>query len=193
MTIDEVTALMRWNVAMYSNSAKPLTDENAATQIAIWSAELADVPAYAGRAALQKAFTVCRFPVTLAVLCDQLRAIQTQYELPSADAWLCIQRMISRVHYYGEPPLDYSKMFSCLPAVARDWLGSYQAALELNHMTDEGRAYKRSEFERFYDKWQKTAPINPALLPTCADDCAQLAEKGSAALLTAKSWNDGWH
>ena len=37
MTIDEVTALMRWNVAMYSNSAKPLTDENAATQIAIWS------------------------------------------------------------------------------------------------------------------------------------------------------------
>lgn len=25
MTIDEVTALMRWNVAMYSNSAKPLT------------------------------------------------------------------------------------------------------------------------------------------------------------------------
>ena len=53
MTIDEVTALMRWNVAMYSNSAKPLTDENAATQIAIWSAELADVPAYAGQAAMQ--------------------------------------------------------------------------------------------------------------------------------------------
>lgn len=101
--------------------------------------------------------------------------------------------MISRVHYYGEPPLDYSKMFSCLPAVARDWLGSYQAALELNHMTDEGRAYKRAEFERFYDRWQKTAPINPALLPTCADDCARLAEKGSAALLTAKSWKDGWH
>lgn len=91
MTIDEVTALMRWNVAMYSNSAKPLTDENAATQIAIWSAELADVPAYAGQAAMQKAFTVCRFPVTLADLCDQLRAIQTQYEIPSADAWLCIQ------------------------------------------------------------------------------------------------------
>lgn len=88
MTIDEVTALMRWNVAMYSNSAKPLTDENAATQIAIWSAELADVPAYAGQKAMQKAFTVCRFPVTLADLCDQLRAIQTQYEIPSADAWL---------------------------------------------------------------------------------------------------------
>ena len=154
MTIDEVTALMRWNVAMYSNSAKPLTDENAATQIAIWSAELADVPAYAGRAAMQKAFTVCRFPVTLADLCDQLRAIQTQYEIPSADAWLCIQRMISRVRYYGESPLDYSKMFSCLPAVARDWLGSYQAALELNHMTDEGRMYKRGEFERYYEKWK---------------------------------------
>ena len=60
MTIDEVTALMRWNVAMYSNSAKPLTDENAATQIAIWSAELADVPAYAGQKAMQKAFTVVR-------------------------------------------------------------------------------------------------------------------------------------
>ena len=33
MTVDEVTALMRWNVAMYANCAKPLSEENAATQI----------------------------------------------------------------------------------------------------------------------------------------------------------------
>lgn len=193
MTIDEVTALMRWNVAMYSNSAKPLTDENAATQIAIWSAELADVPAYAGRAAMQKAFTVCRFPVTLADLCDQLRAIQTQYEIPSADAWLCIQRMISRVRYYGEPPLDYSKMFSCLPAVARDWLGSYQAALELNHMTDEGRMYKRGEFERYYEKWTKTAPLNPVLLPANEKVEKQLAAERQKPLLPPKRGYDGWY
>lgn len=35
MTVDEVTALMRWNVAMYANCAKPLSEENAATQITI--------------------------------------------------------------------------------------------------------------------------------------------------------------
>ena len=45
MTVDEVTALMKWNVAMYANCAKPLSEENAATQITIWAAELANVPA----------------------------------------------------------------------------------------------------------------------------------------------------
>ena len=40
MTVDEVTALMKWNVAMYANCAKPLSEENAATQIMIWAAEL---------------------------------------------------------------------------------------------------------------------------------------------------------
>lgn len=193
MTVDEVTALMKWNVAMYANCAKPLSEENAATQITIWAAELANVPAYSGQKAMRKAFTVCKFPVTLADLCDQLRSVQAEYAVPAAEAWKKILQMISRVRYCGEPPLDYPAMFSSLPDVAQDWLGSYHAALALNNMSDEGRAYKRSEFERFYDKWQKTAPINPALLPTCADDCARLAEKCYAALLTAKSWNDGWH
>ena len=60
MTVDEVTALMRWNVAMYANCAKPLSEENAATQITIWAAELVNVPAYAGHKAMRKAFTVCK-------------------------------------------------------------------------------------------------------------------------------------
>lgn len=155
MTVDEVTALMKWNVAMYANCAKPLSEENAATQITIWAAELANVPAYAGQKAMRKAFTVCKFPVTLADLCDQLRSVQAEYAVPAAEAWKKILQMISRVRYCGEPPLDYPAMFLDLPDVARDWLGSYHAALALNNMSDEGRMYKRSEFERFYEKWTK--------------------------------------
>ena len=70
MTVDEVTALMRWNVAMYANCAKPLSEENAATQITIWAAELVNVPAYAGQKAMRKAFTVCKFPVHIIVIAE---------------------------------------------------------------------------------------------------------------------------
>ena len=63
MTVDEVTALMRWNVAMYANCAKPLSEENAATQITIWAAELVNVPAYAGQKALRQFYSVLSFPV----------------------------------------------------------------------------------------------------------------------------------
>lgn len=188
MTIDEVTVLMKWNLAMYANCAKPLSEENAATQITIWAAELANVPAYAGQKAMRKAFTVCKFPVTLADLCDQLRSIQAEYAVPAAEAWKKILQMISRVRYCGEPPLDYPAMFLDLPDVARDWLGSYHAALALNNMTDEGRRYKRSEFERFYDKWAKTRPLNPALLPVNEESEKQLTSaRRQAALPSANS------
>lgn len=188
MTVDEVTALMRWNVAMYANCSKPLSEENAATQITIWAAELASVPAYAGQKAMRKAFTVCKFPVTLADLCDQLRSVQAEYAVPAAEAWKKILQMISRVRYCGEPPLDYPAMFSNLPDVARDWLGSYHAALALNNMSDDGRMYKRSEFERFYEKWTKTAPLNPALLPVNEESEKQLTSaRRQAALPSANS------
>ena len=188
MTVDEVTALMRWNVAMYANCSKPLSEENAATQITIWAAELANVPAYAGQKAMRKAFTVCKFPVTLADLCDQLRSIQAEYAVPAAEAWKKILQMISRVRYCGEPPLDYPAMFLDLPDVARDWLGSYHAALALNNMNDEGRRYKHSEFERFYDKWTKTRSLNPALLPVNEESEKQLTSaRRQAALPSANS------
>lgn len=193
MTVDEVTALMRWNVAMYANCAKPLSEENAATQITIWAAELVNVPAYAGQKAMRKAFTVCKFPVTLADLCDQLRSIQAEYAVPVADAWKKILQMISRVRYCGEPPLDYPAMFLDLPDVARDWLGSYHAALALNNMSDEGRMYKRSEFERFYEKWTKTAPLNPVLLPVNEEVEKQLAAERQKPLLPPKHGYDGWY
>lgn len=98
MTVDEVTALMKWNVAMYANCAKPLSEENAATQITIWAAELANVPAYAGQKAMRKAFTVCKFPVTLADLCDQLRSVQAEYAVPAAEAWKKILQMMDELN-----------------------------------------------------------------------------------------------
>lgn len=101
--------------------------------------------------------------------------------------------MISRVRYCGEPPLDYPAMFLDLPDVARDWLGSYHAALALNNMSDEGRMYKRSEFERFYEKWTKTAPLNPVLLPVNEEVEKQLAAERQKPLLPPKRGYDGWY
>ena len=62
MTVDEVTALMRWNVAMYANCAKPLSEENAATQITIWAAELVNVQLMLGRKLCARLLPSASFP-----------------------------------------------------------------------------------------------------------------------------------
>lgn len=132
--------------------------------------------------------------MTLADLCDQLRSIQAEYAVPVADAWKKILWMISRVHYCGEPPLDYPAMFSALPDVAQDWLGSYHAALALNNMSDEGRMYKRGEFERYYEKWTKTAPLNPVLLPANRRKWkSSLQPKGRNLYSRPSAGYDGWY
>lgn len=183
MTIQEVSALMGMNMVVYANSAKPLSDEIAAKQISIWASELADVPAYTGQQAMKKAFTVCKFPVTLADLFAQIRKIQAQYELPAGKIWPQILSNASRISYVGEKPVDYAELFSELPKVAQDWLGSYHAMRQLDRMSDEERSYKRREFERFYDIWMETAPLNPNLLPANEEQAAALATNRATALL----------
>lgn len=185
MTIDEVTVLMKWNLAMYAGCAKPICDADAATQITLWSAELADVPVYAGQLAMRKAFTVCDYPVKLSDLCRQLHNLQAESEPKAADLW---QLVCEKAHkaaenkglyvYTGRLPNGRTqgqaardankKLFDELPPAVQEYFGSLQALIDLDAETASGKSIRRRDFEKFYGDWQKQQPLNPQKLPCAA-------------------------
>ena len=80
MTVQEIQTMIRQNMVLYRNVAKPLTDKEADLLIATWADALSDVPSAAGKLAFRRALRVCHFPVLIADLYDQLRAMQMESE-----------------------------------------------------------------------------------------------------------------
>lgn len=77
MTVQEIQTMIRQNMVLYRNVAKPLTDKEADLLIATWADALSDVPSAAGKLAFRRALRVCHFPVLIADLYDQLRAMRS--------------------------------------------------------------------------------------------------------------------
>lgn len=181
MTIPEVSALYAQNVTFYAGRVPAPSKEAAALQVSVWASALADVPANAAQAALVRAFTVCRFPVTLADLMEQLHAMQAESEPRAGEVW---QQIAQAAHRARENKGLYSftgkdaagrrisdtareankQIFYILPAPARQWLGTLQALIDLDSEDAAGQAIRRRDFERFYKDYQETRPLNPAQL-----------------------------
>ena len=70
MTVQEIQTMIRQNMVLYRNVAKPLTDKEADLLIATWADALSDVPSAAGKLAFRRALRVCHFPVLIADLYD---------------------------------------------------------------------------------------------------------------------------
>ena len=105
MTVQEIQTMIRQNMVLYRNVAKPLTDKEADLLIATWADALSDVPSAAGKLAFRRALRVCHFPVLIADLYDQLRAMQMESEPKAADLW---QLVCERAHKANENKGLYS-------------------------------------------------------------------------------------
>ena len=55
MTVQEIQTMIRQNMVLYRNVAKPLTDKEADLLIATWADALSDVPSAAGKLAFRTA------------------------------------------------------------------------------------------------------------------------------------------
>lgn len=186
MNTNEVTQLLKLNKSMYQSSARPLTDDVIAVQLAVWAAALKDVPAEAGFLAIQRAFTVCRFPVTLADLYDKLRALQAESSTPVATVWESILKAahraadnVGRYRYtcqmedgrtQGQQAKEENQaLFAGLPGMVRDWLGSPRALAEIDFMDATAQNFRRKEFEKAYSEHLQNSPLCPALLSAAVE------------------------
>lgn len=181
MTTNDVAKLLKLNKDMYQHSDRPFTDDTLAVWLTVWTAALKDVPAEAGLLALHKAFTVCRFPVTLADLCAQLRAMQAANCAPAATLWELILKAAHQVqenatqygHTFREPDgqtqgqharNQNKAIFAALPLVAHEWLGSVRELSALDTLDTTALNFKRKEFEKIYAEYLNKLPFCLELL-----------------------------
>lgn len=181
MTTDEVKALYKQNLLAYGTRGAPADGEAVAYQLGIWSAALANVPAPAAQAALVRAFTVCRFPVTLADLCSQLHKMQEETDPPAGELWAQITEAAYRASenkslysYTGRAADGRSirqvaqeankQIFERLPAASRAWLGNLQTLIDLDGDDASGKNFRRRDFEKFYREYQTARPLDPERL-----------------------------
>lgn len=185
MTVQEIQSLIRQNMVAYRNTAKPLSEQDAATFVAVWCDALADVPSEAGKLAFRRALTVCHFPITPADIFDQLRMMQAQQEPKVADLWnlICDKAKLARRskgdyawtarlpdgRTEGQAAREKNKrLFAELPPAVQDYFGNLQALLEFADDDTTAKSYRRRDFEKFYAGWQKQQPLDPQKLPCAA-------------------------
>ena len=181
MTTNDVAKLLKLNKDMYQHSDRPFTDDTLAVWLTVWTAALKDVPTEAGLMALHRAFTVCRFPVTLAELCAQLRSMQAANCTPVGTMWERIlkaaheakENMSRYGHTFREPDgqtqgqharNQNKAIFAALPLVAQEWLGSVRELSTLDTLDTTALNFKRKEFEKIYSKHLDNLPFCPELL-----------------------------
>lgn len=181
MEPNEVKELLQLNKKMYQHSERPMADDTIAVQLTVWSVALRDVPAQAGRIAMQRAFTVCRFPVTLADLFDQLRAMQAAQTRPAADVWREILQAAHKAHNnaaeyrytfrgpdgktQGQHARERNRaIYTALHPAAREWLGSVDELAALEDLDERSLNYRRKDFERLYAAFVQRQDLDPELL-----------------------------
>lgn len=181
MEPNEVKELLQLNKKMYQHSERPMADDTIAVQLAVWSVALRDVPAQAGRIAMQRAFTVCRFPVTLADVCDQLRAMQAAQNRPAADVWREILQAAHKAHNnaaeyrytfrgpdgktQGQHARERNQaLYAALHPAAREWLGSVDELAALEELDERSLHYRRKDFEQLYAAFVQRQALDPELL-----------------------------
>jgi hypothetical protein len=179
MTKQEVQELFAANQAMYEHTMRPLSDLAVSTQIVVWATALKDVPVQAGREALQRAFMVCKWPVTLAELCDQLRAMQEQNHTAAGALWdetlRAAREAVKNASRYphtfreadgrtqGEIARANNKaLFEAQHPFVKEWLGSVRQLIDLGYTANI--EFKRKDFDRAYEEYKKKQPFTPSLL-----------------------------
>ena len=185
MTTKDVQILIRQNLAMYRVGEKTFTEEQAATQLATWAAALKDIPAEAGFLAMQRASTVCRFPVTLADLFEQLRRMQSTQRPTAAEEWAALlkeaRKAASDAGQYtytmrlpdgrpqGQAARERNKArFESLHPAAQKFLGHVSELVNLGDCDDTSLRFERQRFEKAYREYIDNEPLDVAALSIAA-------------------------
>ena len=185
MTTKEVQVLIRQNLAMYRVGEKTFTEEQAATQLATWAAALKDVPAQAAFQAMQQAFVVCRFPVTLADLFARLRQMQSTQRPTAAEEWAALlkeaRKAASEAGQYtytmrlpdgrtqGQAARERNKArFESLHPAAQKYLGHMSELVNLGDCDDTSLRFERQRFEKAYREYIDSEPIDVVALSIAA-------------------------
>lgn len=161
MTREDVAKLIRMNFVLYKLGAKPLTDDEMELMLDAWAYQFRDYDGSTVKRAFLAANRVCKYPISVADIVDQLP------KEDMADSWRKLKAAIGKVEYYmgwrscpmvlgiddnGRPVKssgtdEIAAVFDGLPQTVKKWLGSSSELVNLSRYSeDELDRYRRPEF-----------------------------------------------
>lgn len=177
MTREQTASLIALNAAMYDQSTKSLSDEELTLRLDGWTIQFKDYSYETVLSAFWAANRVCKFPVTVADIFEQLtQNIDPQAEWDAlAAAARKAQKFLSWRNYPMVTGIDakggllrsdgtkeLQALFEGLPPAAKSYVGSVGGLEELAQTPD--LTYRRVEFLKQAREYIATAPREAARL-----------------------------
>lgn len=168
MELSEVSDLIRMNMTLYKNSAKPLTEKEAETTVSIWYWHFKDYDARLVKRAFLAANAVCVYPIQPADIFEQLKIMAKNNSAAPSDLWQALKSAVSKVPgllYQRQYPKvigvdektgkliksngekELNELFDKLPAQVKSYLRNVNGLVSMaQYSDDELERYKKKEF-----------------------------------------------
>lgn len=168
MELSEVSDLIRMNMTLYKNSAKPLTEKEAETTVSIWYWHFKDYDARLVKRAFLAANAVCVYPIQPADIFEQLKIMAKNNSAAPYDLWQALKSAVAKVPgllYQRQYPKvigvdektgrliksngekELNELFDKLPAQVKSYLRNVNGLISMaQYSDDELERYKKKEF-----------------------------------------------
>lgn len=177
MTKEDAAKLIQMNFVLYKLGSKPLTDAEMEIMLDVWTYQFRDYPGEVVKRAFLAANRVCKFPITVADIFDQL----TQGINPDAE-WSVLAEAAHKAQKYiswrnwpmvvgmdehgglirSDGTEELKQTFENLPPAAKKYVGGVGGLEELARTPD--LTYRRVEFLKQSREEIETAPMEAARL-----------------------------
>lgn len=168
MDLNEVSDLIRMNMTLYKNSAKPLTEKEAETTVSIWYWHFKDYDARLVKRAFLAANAVCVYPIQPADIFEQLKIMAKNNSAAPSDLWQALKSAVAKVPgllYQRQYPKvicvdektgkliksngekELNELFDKLPAQVKSYLRNVNGLVSMAQYSDEElERYKKKDF-----------------------------------------------
>lgn len=173
MELSEVSDLVRMNMTLYKNSAKPLTEKEAETTVSIWYWHFKDYDARLVKRAFLAANAVCVYPIQPADIFEQLKIMAKNNSAAPSDLWQALKSAASKVPgllYQRQYPKvicvdektgkliksngdkELNELFEKLPVQVKKYLRNVNGLVAMAQYSDEElERFKKKDFFVFID------------------------------------------
>lgn len=174
MDLNEVSDLIRMNMTLYKNSAKPLTENELEVMTSVWYWHFKDYDAKKVKRAFLAANAVCVYPIQPADIFKQLQVMQKQTEKSPIETWEIMLRTLEKIPQFlhrrkyplvigidnqtgkliesnGSKEID--ELFNSLPDDAKRFFVSKNGMIEMSMFSNEElNRYRKKDFLSFCEE-----------------------------------------
>lgn len=174
MELNEITDLLKMNMTLYKNSAKPLTEQEIEATASVWFYHFKDYDSRTVKKAFLAANAVCVYPIQPADIFEQLRICAKEKSGSPEKLWQSLKQAVSKVsklaYLRNYPKIigidektgkviksdgtkEMNELFDNLPQQVKVYLGSLNALADMAIYSDEElERYKKRDFFDFVEK-----------------------------------------